>query len=87
MAASWSTRTPDRLHLPVRGSGDGGIYTTVADGYALWGALDDGRVVSREWYGEMTRPRSDVPSESARYGLGFWLHESGDGVAFDLYQR
>ena len=26
----------------------------------------------------MVRPRSDVPEESARYGLGFWLHASTD---------
>ena len=26
------------------------------------------------WVGEMVRPRSDVPRESMRYGLGFWLH-------------
>ncbi len=70
------------LHLPVRGSGDGGIYTTVADVHALWRALQEGRVVSRQWYAQMTRPRSEVPAESARYGLGFWLHESGDGVGF-----
>ena len=27
-----------------------------------------------------SRPRSDVPTESKRYGLGFWLHESRDVV-------
>lgn len=71
------------LHLPVRGSGDGGIYTTVADVHALWQALGAGRVVSPQWYAQMTRPRIDVPAESARYGLGFWLHESGPRVGFE----
>lgn len=71
------------LHLPVRGSGDGGIYTTAADVHALWQALDHARVVSREWYAEMTRPRSEAPAESARYGLGFWLPLPGDRVAFE----
>ncbi len=28
----------------------------------------------------MVRPHSDVPSESMRYGLGFWLHPTGDAV-------
>jgi hypothetical protein len=28
----------------------------------------------------MVRPHSDVPAESMRYGLGFWLHESSDVV-------
>jgi CubicO group peptidase (beta-lactamase class C family) len=68
------------FHLPVRGTGDGGAYSTTADIHALWAALFAGRVVSTEWVAEMVRPRSDVPSESQRYGLGFWLHESDDAV-------
>jgi hypothetical protein len=28
----------------------------------------------------MTRPRSDVPVDSRRYGLGFWLHATRDAV-------
>jgi CubicO group peptidase (beta-lactamase class C family) len=68
------------FHLPVRGSGDGGIYSTAADMRALWTALYDGLVVSMDWVAKMTTPRSDVPSHSSRYGLGFWLHESADDV-------
>jgi CubicO group peptidase (beta-lactamase class C family) len=64
------------FHLPVRGSGDGGIYTTVADVHAFWDAFDAGKLVPPEWAEEMTRPRNDVPEESRRYGLGFWLHAS-----------
>lgn len=73
------------LHLPVRGSGDGGIYTTSADISALWSAFFAGRIVSPEWVAEMVRPRSDVPSESRRYGLGFWLHGSSDVVMLEGY--
>ena len=68
------------LHLPVRGSGDGGVYTTAADVHALWAALYAGRVVPLDRFAEMVRPHSDVPSESMRYGLGFWLHATGDAV-------
>ena len=68
------------LHLPVRGSGDGGIYSTAANIHALWTAVFAGRIVSMDSVREMTRPRSDAPEESARYGLGFWLHESCDTV-------
>jgi CubicO group peptidase (beta-lactamase class C family) len=64
------------FHLPVRGSGDGGIYSTAADLSAFWSALFDGRIVSKDRVSEMVRPRSDVPEESKRYGLGFWLHAS-----------
>lgn len=73
------------FHLPVRGSGDGGIYTTAADFSSLWSALFVGRIVSRGWMAEMVRPRSDVPEESRRYGLGFWLHSSGDVVELHGY--
>jgi CubicO group peptidase (beta-lactamase class C family) len=68
------------LHLPVRGSGDGGVYTTAADVQALWSALDAGRIVPAERVADMLRPRSDVPAESLRYGLGFWLHPTSDAV-------
>ena len=68
------------LHLPVRGSGDGGICTTAADVAALWRALDAGLVVPPDRVAQMVRPRSDVPSESARYGLGFWLHRTSNAV-------
>jgi CubicO group peptidase (beta-lactamase class C family) len=68
------------FHLPVRGSGDGGIYSTVADFSSFWRALFAGQIVPERWVSEMVRPRSDVPSESMRYGLGFWLATSGDAV-------
>jgi CubicO group peptidase (beta-lactamase class C family) len=55
------------LHLPVRGSGDGGIYTTVADVSAFWRAFFDGALVSTDAVAEMVKPHSE------EYGLGFWL--------------
>ena len=72
-------------HLPVVGSGDGGIYSTAADIHSLWTALFAGRIVSIDRVQEMVKPRSDVPSESRRYGLGFWLREAGDGVLLEGY--
>jgi CubicO group peptidase (beta-lactamase class C family) len=71
------------FHLPVRGSGDGGIYSTVADIHMLWKAFIAGDIVSPGWVREMIRPRSDVPSESMRYGLGFWRHASTDAVMLE----
>lgn len=61
------------FHLPVRGTGDGGVYSTATDIASLWSALFAGRIVSSAWVAEMTRPRSDAPGESMQYGLGFWL--------------
>jgi CubicO group peptidase (beta-lactamase class C family) len=71
------------FHLPVRGNGDGGIYTTAGDVRALWRALFDGRIVSRPLVAEMVRPRTDVPQEPMRYGLGFWLRPSTGEVVLE----
>src|SRR4051812_16475631 len=73
------------FHLPVRGSGDGGIYSTAADVSAFWEAFFAGRIVSPDWVAEMVRPRSDAPKHSKRYGLGFWLHASTDAVILEGY--
>ena len=73
------------LHVPVRGSGDGGIYSAAADIRALWIALFAGRIVTSDWGREMTRPRSVAPDHKQRYGLGFWLHESTDTVILEGY--
>jgi CubicO group peptidase (beta-lactamase class C family) len=67
------------FHLPVRGSGDGGIYSTVADVRSLWTSFFAGEIVSSEWVAEMVRPRSET--ERQRYGLGFWLDATGPAVS------
>jgi CubicO group peptidase (beta-lactamase class C family) len=75
---AWRTNV---FHLPVRGTGDGGVYTTVADIRSLWTAFFAGRIVSSEWVSEMLRPRSEVTRANEvvrRYGLGFWLHAATD---------
>jgi CubicO group peptidase (beta-lactamase class C family) len=73
------------FHLPVVGSGDGGIYSTAADFSSFWESLFAGRIVSPDRVAEMIRPRSDWPEESERYGLGFHLHETGDSVWLEGY--
>ncbi|HEY0520792.1 MAG TPA: serine hydrolase domain-containing protein, partial [Ilumatobacteraceae bacterium] len=52
------------LHLPVRGSGDGGIYSTVADVRTLWTEFFAGNIVPARWVDEMVRPR-DVFSDTS----------------------
>jgi CubicO group peptidase (beta-lactamase class C family) len=73
------------FHLPVRGNGDGGIYSTAADISSLWRALFAGWIVPERWVAEMIRPRSEVPENEARYGLGFWLHATSAVVAMEGY--
>jgi CubicO group peptidase (beta-lactamase class C family) len=71
------------FHVPVRGSGDGGIYSTARDISSFWVAFFAGEIVSADWVAELVRPRSDVPGGSMRYGLGFWLHRSSDVVLLE----
>jgi CubicO group peptidase (beta-lactamase class C family) len=71
------------FHLPVLGTGDGGIFTTAADVARFWRALFAGAIVPDRWVAEMVRPRSVAPELSMRYGLGFWLHESTDVVMLE----
>ena len=73
------------FHIPVIGGGDGGIYSTAADLRAFWIALFAGRIVPEHRVAEMVRPRSDVPEEEKRYGLGFWLHGSSAVVMLEGY--
>jgi CubicO group peptidase (beta-lactamase class C family) len=71
------------FHLPVRGSGDGGIYSTAGDIAALWTALFAGRIVPLTIIADLLRPRSDVPEQKMRYGLGFWRHATTDAVILE----
>jgi CubicO group peptidase (beta-lactamase class C family) len=68
------------LHLPVRGSGDGGAYSTVADVHRLWDAVTSGRVMGPELVEELTRPRSGNGPGEDGYGLGVWLNRDDERV-------
>ena len=61
------------FHLPVRGSGDGGAFSTVDDVHRLWPALLGGMIVSAATVEEMVRPRSEPDADGTSYGLGLWL--------------
>jgi CubicO group peptidase (beta-lactamase class C family) len=71
------------LHLPVRGAGDGGAYSTARDLEAWWRAMFDGRILPKPAIDRLVEPRSDVPSERRRYGLGFWLWPARDTVLLE----
>ncbi|MFC3892972.1 serine hydrolase domain-containing protein [Lentzea rhizosphaerae] len=68
------------FHLPVVANGDGGIHTTAGDMSKFWRTL-----FTRDDVDEFVRPRLDVPEESLRYGLGFWLHQTSDTVILAGY--
>ena len=73
------------FHLPVRGNGDGGIYTTLADVLAFWRAFFDGRLVPADLVDEMIRPRSGSSGDEQSYGLGFWLRPELGSVLLTGY--
>ena len=62
------------FHLPVLGSGDGGLYTTVDDVARLWTALLGGRILGSALLEEMLRPRRHPDDDALEHGLGIWLH-------------
>ena len=75
-------RRTNVLHLPVRGSGDGGILDRGRHSGALERSLRGEDRVARP------RRRDDQAAgrdadRSRRYGLGFWLHPAGDLVVLE----
>jgi len=72
-------------HLPVSGSGDGGMVSTTGDIMKLWGALFGGQVVAESTLKKMVAPRSDATEQGLRYGMGFWLAASGPVVQLEGY--
>jgi CubicO group peptidase (beta-lactamase class C family) len=71
------------FHLPVLGSGDGGIYSTVADVSSLWRAFLAGRIVSPELVEQMLIPRRGSETADLDYGFGLWIHR--DGEVFEIH--
>jgi len=51
--------------------------------HRFWDALQAGRIVHPRSLQMVWEPRSDVPSEGCRYGLGFWLDATGPGVLLE----
>ena len=78
----WKT---NQFHLPIRGSGDGGAYSTIGDLCKFWPALFAGGILDRRLVDEMVRAHNNDPSESRRYGLGFWLRADRDTVMLEGY--
>ena len=72
------------LHLPVRGSGDGGLVTTAGDLARFWRALFAHRIVSAATLGTLVEPLN-VAEEVRRYGRGFWLGGDSDDVELEGY--
>jgi CubicO group peptidase (beta-lactamase class C family) len=71
------------LHLPVRGAGDGGAYSTASDLEALWQSLFAGRILPLSAVDRLVESRSVLPDGRHRYGLGFWLRPDRETVMLE----
>ncbi len=58
--------------VDVKGTGAGGVFTTVADVELFWKALLSGRLLSAEMTDEMLRIQSTSEDED-NYGYGIWI--------------
>ncbi len=72
-------------HLPARGAGDGGMYTTASDLLLFWAALERGAVLPAATVGRLTGATGNTIDaarnrQGLRYGLGFWRDEPLDLV-------
>jgi CubicO group peptidase (beta-lactamase class C family) len=84
-------RTTNIYQLPLRGGGDGGMYTTTQDLRAFWDSLFSHRILSPEL--TATYLRTHVPfDDTDGYGCGlykrlddsiFWIEGGDAGVGFD----
>ena len=72
------------LHVPVRGIGDGGLYTTTEDMTRYWHALFAGEIVSPTTLTRMTTPHGHTAGGTP-YGLGLWLNPNTDAVDLEGY--
>lgn len=73
-------------HLPARGAGDGGMYTTAPDLLSFWSALESGEIVSADTAARLTGAsgnsvNADRNRLGLRYGRGFWRDEA-PGLVF-----
>jgi CubicO group peptidase (beta-lactamase class C family) len=60
--------------LPIRGGGDGGMFTTAGDLHSFWDKLTGGHIISPELLDRM-RTEESVLDNSTAYGLGVYLRQ------------
>jgi CubicO group peptidase (beta-lactamase class C family) len=79
-------RRTNVLHVPLRGLGDGGAFTTAEDLARFWTAFAAGRIVTPETLALLTAPLDLDTDDDLGYGHGFWLTPNGPAmvlVGFD----
>lgn len=79
---SWRSNV---FHLPLKGGGDGGAYSTVEDMEKFWHSLKTGCLLQREIVFELLKPREYIANEGLWYGYGFWIDEKRDQIVLEGY--
>jgi D-alanyl-D-alanine carboxypeptidase len=69
--------------IPIVGGGDGGCFANGADMDRFWRALAEGRPLGKAIADDMLSVHvGDTGDEKDRYGLGVWIDERDDDIAF-----
>lgn len=65
------------LHLPVRGNGDGGAFTTTLEMAQFWRALVGGRILEPPTVELMRTPTTEAGDTGGifGFGLGMWIYQ------------
>ena len=73
------------LHVPVRGIGDGGLYTTTADMARFWQALFAGEILQPTTTSRSMTTAQGHTAGGVPYGLGLWLDPHTDAAGLEGY--
>jgi CubicO group peptidase (beta-lactamase class C family) len=74
-------RTTNIYHLPLRGGGDGGMYTTTGDLRAFWEALLAGEILSAALTGTFLSTQQAI---NATVGYGCGVYKRLDGSMYSI---
>lgn len=67
--------------LPIRGGGDGGLYTNSEDMLVFWTELFGNGLISDVHLGEMTNSEVEI-FRNQKYGLGVYISEFGEYTSY-----
>jgi CubicO group peptidase (beta-lactamase class C family) len=69
------------FNLPVRGSGDGGAFTTLDDMDRFWRALLQCQLIRRDLVAEILNPQARTTDSQIWAGYGVWLDKRNGQIA------
>lgn len=73
------------FHIPVRGGGDGGAYSTIEDMRKFWHCLKSSQLVDRDLVAGLFLPRQETGEEGLKYGYGFWIDGASRQIILEGY--